>query len=411
MAEFQSKLSENTPVLVPGRELVGASEPQPETDDLTKKLYRDAKPATFAVVARSQQAHFDFGGSGYFFDSHDHGLTNDHVVDGYDEFFVLTSDGKRHQAKVIDLDRVKDLAKLEVLDLGTDQNHWLNLSLKSPGEGERGWALGHPFGVPELYISPGKFLNRRASTTELLQSYELAREATKTLAQIEQEQLAAIPEPLRAQRLAQLRTEQERTDVHIEHGNSGGPFINKSAEAVGLMETSLNDNDSGMVPREAIQAFLDRKTPDFTFEYQNKSDASLLISELKEHQVGAVKKAPIPTAFGAIGLSTILGGSYKIGGASLGLLAADKLYENYELFTHSASPLARTEAAIKMGADSIALVGAAVLSMPKYRLVGKLALAAGAIMSSAASFLPTHLILTKTEKVESPSELPTPFEH
>jgi hypothetical protein len=118
----------------------------------------------------------------------------------------------------------------------------------------------------------------------------------------------------------------------------------------------------------------------FDFQYEQKSTASMLMSRWASRPLHSIGSALPEEIIGGIGMGTIYSGAFKGAALSFGILAAKSLVENYQNYTHSASSV-----------------------------VGELALGAGAAIHAVANFLPSHLVLTKTTRVEGPDRPPTPF--
>jgi len=84
-------------------------------------------------------------GSGFFISSDGYLLTNNHVVDHAKSVVVMTTDGKRYQAKVAGVDPKTDLALLKV-EGGTDFP-FVKFASSSPRIGDWVLAMGNPFGL------------------------------------------------------------------------------------------------------------------------------------------------------------------------------------------------------------------------------------------------------------------------
>jgi len=67
-----------------------------------------------AFVFSSSLAFAGSTGTGFFVSNNGHLITNAHVVEGADNIFLRTADGQRHQAQLVTLDRVIDLAILKI---------------------------------------------------------------------------------------------------------------------------------------------------------------------------------------------------------------------------------------------------------------------------------------------------------
>src|SRR5581483_7004595 len=81
-----------------------------EVDEAARRLYDVAKPALVEIHSYST------AGSGFFADDKGHVITAAHVVLGSIHEDVVTSDGRKFQAKIIALNPIADLAELELID-------------------------------------------------------------------------------------------------------------------------------------------------------------------------------------------------------------------------------------------------------------------------------------------------------
>lgn len=72
------------------------------------------KLVLLAFILPSSLAFAGSTGTGFFVSSSGHLITNAHVVEGADSIFLRTANGQRHQAQLLALDRVIDLAILKI---------------------------------------------------------------------------------------------------------------------------------------------------------------------------------------------------------------------------------------------------------------------------------------------------------
>jgi serine protease Do len=141
-------------------------------------------------------------GSGVIVDPSGIALTNAHVVERATEIEVMTSDGKKHKAKVVGTDRRTDLAVLRLQGGGP-------FRAAGMGDSDRlrvgDWvlAIGSPFGLQQT-VTAGIISAKGRSLTG-----------------------GAFDDFL-------------QTDAAINPGNSGGPLVNMSGEVVGINSAILS---------------------------------------------------------------------------------------------------------------------------------------------------------------------------
>jgi serine protease Do len=144
-------------------------------------------------------------GSGIIVDSSGYILTNDHVIDGADEISVRLADESEHDATIVGVDPLTDLAVIKI-DAGRELPvaRMGNSDSMQPGD----WvlALGSPFGFDN-------------SLTAGI--------------------VSAIGRPgdMQFQRFIQ-------TDAAINPGNSGGPLVNMNGEVIGINTAIITSTES-----------------------------------------------------------------------------------------------------------------------------------------------------------------------
>ncbi|MCB9062103.1 MAG: trypsin-like peptidase domain-containing protein [Halobacteriovoraceae bacterium] len=150
-------------------------------------------------------------GSGYVWDNQGHIVTNAHVVDQGEDFFVtFHGDKKRYQAKLVGLIREKDIAVIKLLDR-PGQLIPLNMaSSKNLKVGQKAIAIGSPFGLDH----------------------------TMTVGIV-----SALGRTLRGYGNVQI-TGMIQTDASINPGNSGGPLINSNGKLIGMNTMIFSNSGS-----------------------------------------------------------------------------------------------------------------------------------------------------------------------
>jgi S1-C subfamily serine protease len=149
-------------------------------------------------------------GSGFIINNSGQILTNAHVVAGATKVTVTLKDGRTIQGKVKGLDRVTDVAVIEVDEKNLPTAPMGNSDLVKPGE----WAIaiGNPLGLDNS-VTAGIISGTGRTSAEI--------------------------------GAADKRVNYIQTDAAINPGNSGGPLLNSSGQAIG-MNTAILRNAQGL---------------------------------------------------------------------------------------------------------------------------------------------------------------------
>lgn len=161
---------------------------------------------TLAAVVEIKAGNYI--GSGFFVSANGVVATNAHVVHGEPSVLVTTSSGKLLQSTKIYVDQERDLALVKVTDEG---NSFLRLSLTTPAPGSDVIAIGTP-GVHD-------------ATGIVSLPNTVTKGVVSGIRRFPDSSVAAVPG--RAGIWIQ-------TDAAINHGNSGGPLLNRAGEVVGI---------------------------------------------------------------------------------------------------------------------------------------------------------------------------------
>ncbi len=198
----------------------------------TKRRARPPRPPRNPRAPRGQDPFQDFYdkffgdrdrkprsgmGSGFIIDKQGHILTNNHVIDGADEIFVLIRDGnngeKEYDAKLVGADSKTDIALIKLILKDGDRKHFPALSLGNSDKLEVGeWvvAIGNPFG--------------------------LSHTVTVGVVSAKERNIGSGP-----------YDEFIQTDASINPGNSGGPLMNIKGEVIGINTAIISGNTGGNV--------------------------------------------------------------------------------------------------------------------------------------------------------------------
>ena len=168
-------------------------------------------------------------GSGVVLDTEGHILTNNHVVDGYDQYVVTMDDGTTYEAEFVGNDASSDLDVIKLKDADASK---LNV-------GEWVMAIGSPFG------------NEQSVSTGIVSALYRSTAMSSTNGNT-------------------IYANMIQTDAAINPGNSGGALVNDNGELVGInsLIESYSGSSSGVgfaIPvnyaKNIADQIIDGKTP------------------------------------------------------------------------------------------------------------------------------------------------------
>lgn len=159
-------------------------------------------------------------GSGVIIDDEGHILTNNHVVSGANELFVMFSDGRVFEGDIVGTDEATDLAVVAIKDAPTDLAVARLGSSAALQVGQSVAAIGNPMGL----------------------------DSTLTTGVI-----SALDRPTQADRGANVVTNAIQIDAAINPGNSGGPVFDQQGRVIGIassiitVKTSFSGQGGGSI--------------------------------------------------------------------------------------------------------------------------------------------------------------------
>ena len=230
------------------------SDMQPQADAATQKLYADTLPAVVQIKTPTGS------GSGFFFDKDGHIATDAHVVLGDSQIDIITADGKILPAKIDRLDDLRDVAILKTDGPTPTDINVPKLNDAKIAPDQLVWALGHPNGWADTYISPGycQYATNPYSVLYL--------EGTAAVKQA-QERLGLLTPKESQDAKTSLNRQVESCQAHVEPGNSGGPVIDKDGAVVGLTDMADESGTAVITPISYLQDLM-KQTPKFSFTYK-----------------------------------------------------------------------------------------------------------------------------------------------
>lgn len=336
------------------------------SDLAARKMYAETAPATVKV-----KPSLFSSGSGFFIEDGSRVVTNAHVVGGSKGLLTVeTHDHKRYKARIEKLDDINDLAILrleeglkheQILPLGDSQK------LKP---GDKLFAVGHPLGLNDTYISPGSF-KESGRFDQLFQSRDPNDSDWKAV-----EEMLSVPNLAKDAALYRA-TQKLMVDLQTKPGNSGGPVVNSDGQAVGVvMYGSLHKDYKRFgweVPVEEVKSLL--RGPDkFEFDYKRVSFAS-------QHPVAAAISS---------GIMITLASFPRAGGTFMAGISALDLHDLAK--GNDATPLNTASDKIYRGLQwlgDLSMIGGAALSyVPRLKVAGHIGLALGVGSNIGQTFVP-----------------------
>ncbi len=196
-------------------------------------IYKRVLPSVVNITSTMLVFDFFYGtvpqqgqGSGFILDKAGHVLTNYHVIQGANRGIeVMLSNKRRYQAHVVGMDKVHDLALLQI-----EAPNLEPVTLASSSNlqvGQRVYAIGNPFGL----------------------SGTMTQGIISSIRSIRNEDSAPIEDAI-------------QTDAAINPGNSGGPLLNSSGQVIGIntmIASNGADQSSGIgfaIPINTAKAVL-----------------------------------------------------------------------------------------------------------------------------------------------------------
>jgi putative serine protease PepD len=215
---------------------VGSTEPASSSDTLTPgAIYRQTYQGVVEITVSAPQQtpsgsqEGAVQGSGFVIDTAGHIVTNEHVVDNADSVNVKFWNGNSYKASVVGTDPSTDLAVIKV-DAPESVLHPLTVGDSNKLQvGDAVVAIGSPFGLEETLTS--------GIVSALHRQMQAPNQFT-------------INDSI-------------QTDAAINHGNSGGPLLNASAEVVGVNSQIAGDTGANVgvgfaIPSATVKSIADK---------------------------------------------------------------------------------------------------------------------------------------------------------
>ncbi len=395
-------------VLVPNRDLSPPGAPQPQADELTRRLYEDASGSVVQVFGDGESivggTAGQITGSGFFVGNDGLVATNAHVALRRRELFV-TTEGKAYRARLVAADDVKDVALLRLEGFQPQQARPVTVGdSRQLHMDDRIFALGHPNGVRATYISPGSYQER----TSLLGVYIQENGQHSTLSAVEAIHHRTTPEEF-VDFKTNLTQDVLAGRVNIRHGSSGGPLLDGGGRTVGMARTILNGDRSAayFLPIEDVTSTMNSDKTTFRFNYEHQP------SPLAKNYMYLWSNSPVAATVGTGVVGAAGYGGYRLlrhspraMGAALGAYGAASLTNDASTFLASTNERDAWKYGLSTLSDA-AIVGGSVASFfPRTRAVGRWAMTLGVGGQIGSSFVPNRLVLSDVSRTDGSSRAP-----
>lgn len=215
-------------------------------DLLLINLYARVTPGVVNIdvaAGTGEEASSLGSGSGFLIDTEGHIVTNNHVVEGADTFWVTFSDGSLREARVLGTDPFADLAVLIVDDLPPSAAPLELGDSDTLQVGQRVIAIGNPFGLQgTMTVGVISALGR------VLPTYTTATGGSFSNPDVIQ------------------------TDAAINPGNSGGPLLDSRGRVIGV-NTAIRTTTGGnmgvgfAVPVNTVKRIVPHLIAEGTYHY------------------------------------------------------------------------------------------------------------------------------------------------
>ncbi|MBX9941942.1 MAG: serine protease [Candidatus Obscuribacterales bacterium] len=344
-------------------------------DTNLSRVWEEMKPKAVRVVV--DKALGFATGSGVFVGADgDEVVTNYHVVSGSSQTRVVTSSGEIFNARILDVDDVRDLAHLKIEGISKKPERSVQFAETQPSVGSEFFAAGHPGGSPDMIVSQGIYFGKEPYLVAFSPAYQdrlISKAAGAIIKNPETEN--DIKDMLKSPKL--------RMSTPLYYGNSGGAVVDSKAKLVGI--ATAIEPGSGVsniaTPVEHVKELLDRREPKFDFQYERLSKF-----DVKPAVVLAGNSAAL-----AVGYMT-----RRISAPLYGLVSAVRATDSFDYINAKNLEADRRPAYASLALQSTAAAGG-VMSLWARSPVGRLAqmgrvgyalVGVGALGAAASDFMP-----------------------
>jgi|GEM_PF-1358671 Trypsin-like serine proteases, typically periplasmic, contain C-terminal PDZ domain len=364
-------------------------------DEATGRLFDEVAPSIVRIY--SSRKPTEYGptagtGSGYFIDNEGRVMTDSHIVRDSKELWITARDGKEYRGQVEKVDDIQDLAIIKLVGVQPGQYKPLEPgSSQSLINGDPIFALGHPHGSRDAFVSPGRYIGPTNMLDVLLR-----RSGPDQVGQMMNVNDYKNPYDF-YDFVDNLRSPVIGGRLRLETGNSGGPVVDGSGKVVGITrEVELDDHSfSYYSPVEKADSLLRNPRTKFSFQYGYEPEpwAQRYKDLWKEQPLGAAGLTAFAGGAGYFGAGYANKFSPKALPLVTGAYFTHKLLDDYDLWKTSTNKPDSNKFGIATLADATALGGSIAALFPKARTVGLIALGVGATARLASDFISNNLVM------------------
>lgn len=392
--------NDNPPALYPTLEMAKPEHPQPPVSDIAVKLYEDVQPSVARISTTDNKAI----GSGFAIDSDGKMATALHVVRNSPELFAEIN-GKRHRMKLTDFDDEKDVAILTPVTRFSTKPMELGASKDTKIDDDL-YAFGHPLGLPQLYVSPGR------------------SEGTVSQKDLIKQNGAAQDEEI-AKALKTISTQVDRTAIEVylnrslitaymqcQPGNSGGPVTDSKGRVVGMTEQVIpTEQSTQLSPIEDVKTLLEK--PKYNVSHERAFDSRVA----KWAEARPEEALLLGAGYAGLGgLSARISYRNPLAARSLGVGAllggSGMLYNDLQDYDRKAdlSSMDAWRGRAEITSDAILMAGGAALTFgsARFRVLGLCATGAGILGRTGSEFIPTAYKTSVVGRVDGSNRPPLP---
>lgn len=394
----------DVPVLLPGTkdgEIFNA-------DEATGRLYDEVAPSIVNIYSTRKQTPYGptaETGSGYFIDNEGRVMTDAHVVRDSRELWITARDGKQYRGQLEKVDDIQDLAIIKLVGVQPGQYKPLEHgSSQSLVNGDPIFAMGHPHGSRDVFVSPGMFLGRTNMLDVLLR-----KSGPDNVGQMMNVNDYKNPYDF-YDFLDNLRSPVMGGQLRLEVGNSGGPVVDSYGKVVGVTREVEMDNHSASYysPVEKADSLLRNPRTKFSFQYGYEPEpwAKRYGDMWKEQPLGAASLTALSGGVAYAGVKFADKFSTKALPIAAGAYFTHKLFGDYDLWRTSTNKPDAEKFGIATLADATAVGGSIAALFPKARTVGLIALGVGATARFASDFISNNLVMTDVKRDDGSPRAP-----